>query len=332
MSGAPELADPAADLVVDPGVLAPVATLEFHGFHAVAAVGGIAVLPWRTHARAAAAAGVANVPSAGAAGGFAQAVVRIGKGRAATEADLAAAWAALAADGRLLLVGQNEVGIVTWAKRVAQAVGAAGEVLANRAHGRVVAFTKTTALLPAPLATSVALPDGRRLRVDPGVFSGDGLDAGTAALIEVLPTVCAELPTAPLIADVGCGAGHLAAAAQAYSPDARLLLLDADARAVASAQANLPTATCGWWDDLDPWPGAPADLALLNPPCHRGSATDLSIARRLFQVIPARRLLVVANRQLAYEADLAALGEVTRLADDGRFKILSLTRSSPAHV
>jgi 16S rRNA (guanine1207-N2)-methyltransferase len=332
MSGAPELADPAADLVLDPGVLASVATLEFHGFQAVAAVGGVAVLPWRLHARAAAAAGVASVPKIGSEGGFAQAVVRIGKGRAATEADLAAAWSALAPDGRLLLVGQNEVGITTWAKRVAQAVGVAGEVLANRAHGRVVAFPRTSVRLPAPAATSVALPDGRLLRVDPGVFSGDGLDVGTAALIAVLPAVCAELPTAPLIADVGCGAGHLAAAAQAQCPAARLLLLDADARAVASAQANLPTATCAWWDDQDSWPGAPVDLALLNPPCHRGTATDLSIARRLFQVIPARWLLVVANRQLAYEADLAALGDVTRIADDGRFKILSLTRSSPAHV
>jgi 16S rRNA G1207 methylase RsmC len=69
-----------------------------------------------------------------------------------------------------------------------------------------------------------------------------------------------------------------------------------------------------------------AELALLNPPCHAGTSLDLTAARRLFGVIQARRLLVVANRQLAYEADLQRLGDVVRIAEDSRFKVLSVTR------
>lgn len=323
MSGAPPAADAADDLLLDEGVLEPVPTVEFHGWSVVARHGGTAVLPWRAHARAAG--DLPQQPSAaGLAGlaGFRQAVVRIGKGRAATEADIAAAWTALAPDGRLLIAGFNDIGIATWAKRLAARLGAPGTVLANRARGRVVAFSRTSAALIAPAPTTVPLPDGTPLTVAPGVFSGDGLDGGTQALL----TVLAEESDASSVADVGCGAGHLGLAAQRRFPAARVWLLDADARAVACAQANLPGGEVRWWDDQDPWPAGEVDLALLNPPCHAGSALDLGIARRLFAVVRARRLLVVANRQLAYEDDLAALGTLEMRLDDGRFKVLEITR------
>lgn len=326
MSGAPTPADPADDLLLDDGVLEPVTTVEFHGWSAVARHGGTAVLPWRAHARAAA--DLSQQPSAEGLAGFRQAVVRIGKGRAATEADLAAAWAALAPDGRLLIAGFNDIGIATWAKRLAERLGAPGTVLANRARGRVVAFTKGAGErwsggAGSPQApTVVPLPDGTPLMVAPGVFSGDGLDGGTQALL----TVLAEESDATSVADVGCGAGHLGLAAQRLFPTAKVWLLDADARAVACARGNVPGAEALWWDDQDPWPAGEVDLALLNPPCHAGNAVDLGAARRLFAVVRAKRLLVVANRQLAYEDDLAALGTLTVRLDDGRFKVLEITR------
>ncbi len=320
MSGAPAPADPADDLLLDEGVLEPVPTVEFHGWSTVARHGGTAVLPWRAHARGAG--DLPQQPSAGGLTGFRQGVVRIGKGRAATEADLAAAWAAIAPGGRLLIAGFNDVGIATWAKRLAEHLGAPGTVLANRARGRVVAFARTSAVLSAPAPTTVPLPDGTPLSVAPGVFSGDGLDGGTRALLAVL----AQESDAASVVDVGCGAGHLGRAAQGRFPEAKVWLLDADARAVACARANVPGGEVRWWDDQDPWPAGEVDLALLNPPCHAGSVVDLGIARRLFAVVRARRLLVVANRQLAYEDDLAALGALDVRLDDGRFKVLEITR------
>jgi 16S rRNA (guanine1207-N2)-methyltransferase len=324
MSGAPALPEGAADLALDPGVLTPDPTLEFHGWTAAAQTAGTAILTWRSHAREAA--GVSQAPTADGLGAFRQVVVRIGKGRKATEADLSAAWSHLAPGGRLVLIGHNDVGIATWAKRTAVAIGQPGSVLANRAHSRAVAFTRLPDAednaLPPPAASLVPLPSGRAVAVAPGVFSGDGLDAGTALLLSCL----AEQPTPAGVADVGCGAGHLGIAAAELWPAAHIRLLDADHRAVVCARGNLPTAECHWWDELDLWPAPEVDLALLNPPCHAGTASDVSAARRLFAAVRARRLLVVANRQLPYEADLARLGALRQVADDGRFKVLEMSR------
>ena len=328
MSGPAAFAGSAADLVLDAGVLSDVPTCEWHGWGAVVGRGGIAVVPWRAQARAATAARVANQVDAHGLSGFAQAVVRIGKGRAATEADLCAAWQALAPAGRLLIVGTNDVGIRTWAKRMAELSGVPGEVLANRAHGRVVAFPYTSAILPLPTPSMVPLPDGTPVQVAPGVFSSDGLDGGTQLLLQALAEVDLPPDFRGNIVDVGCGAGHLGLAAARRWPAARVTMLDADARAVSCAQGNVTTDqfVVTWWDEFDPWPVPDADLVLMNPPCHAGTSLDLSLARRLFACASAQRLLVVANRQLAYEDDLRCLGEVACVADDGRFKVLSVVR------
>ena len=328
MSGPAVRTGSAVDLLLDAGVLAATPTCEWQGWSAVIAHSGIAILPWRAHARAALAAAVGHQAEPPPSGAFQQAVVRIGKGRAATEADLAAAWQALAPGGRLLIVGTNDIGISTWAKRLAAQIGVAGEVLANRAHGRVVAFPRTAAVLPSPASTVVPLPDGTPLQVAPGVFSGDGLDGGTRLLLQAIAELDLPADFCGKIVDVGCGAGHLGVAAARRWPAAAVTMLDADARAVACARHNAHgyPITVAWWDDHDAWPVTDADVALMNPPCHAGTSVDLSVARRLFGLVDARRLLVVANRQLAYEADLQRLGAVDCVAEDGRFKVLSVTR------
>ncbi len=345
MSAPADLPDATTDLVLDPGVLIAASTLEVQGFAAVSRTGGLALLPWRAQARAAQAAGVAflpawNQPAWHSGGGvdFVQAVVRIGKGRAATEADLAQAWSALSPAGRLLIVGGNDIGITTWAKRVAERTGDAGQLLVNRARGRVVAFARNDRVLETPSPTVVPLPDGTPLQVAPGVFSGDGLDGGTALMLEVLAEEAhAGAPAPRTVVDVGCGAGHLGLAAARQWPNAQVWLLDADHRAVTCAARNalavepaLPGESVrihvAWWDEQDPWPVPDADLAVLNPPWHAGTAPDVSSARRLFAVSNARRLLVVANRHLPYEQDARALGALRVRADNGRFKVLEITR------
>ena len=226
--------------------------------------------------------------------------------------------------GRLLLVGTNDVGISTWVKRVQEAVGSTPELLANRARGRVVSFARTPVVLQVLPAQPVPLPDGTPLAVAPGVFSGDGLDAGTAALLAALAIDSGPYAT---IADVGCGAGHLACAAARQFPVAQVWMLDADARAVANAQVNVPSATGVWWDDQDPWPTPVVDLALVNPPWHSGTASDPGVGQRLLAAIRARRLLVVANRHLPYERLLVDRGTVRVCSDAEGFKVLEVTQS-----
>ncbi len=332
--------DPARDAGV---LIGPV--VEWNGWEAVRSQGGMAILPWRGDHLAAIAAGI-SCGSAGdqlPAGSIAQVLVRIQKGKDATWQTLQDAWRALAPAGRLLVTGGNDLGIVTWVKRLTAELNQPGDILANHSRARVVSFrrTETPATLEQVRSSAVPLwtpaPDAPAppiIAVPPGVFSQHTLDAGTALLIAQL----ANEASAQRILDLGCGSGHLGLNALWHWPSAQAWLVDADARAIAAVRTNLAhlgmseRATLTWWDVTEPLPASGFDLILNNPPCHSGTALDFSIAREMFRLAfvalaPGGRLLVVANRQLPYENDLKAFGAVTVLTQQDGFKLLAVQRS-----
>lgn len=348
MSGpARPLAD-AEDPALDAGVLGDGPVCEWHGWQAVARHGGIAVLPWRGDHLAALAADLITVGSAEEVppDTCAQALVRIQKGRAATWSDLIEAWNLLPLDGRLFITGSNDLGITTWVKRVGDALGQTGEVLANHSRARVACFRRTEQVLAFPVAPDHAplwpstweprfqpLAEVPQIRVPPGVFSHGEVDAGTALLAQQL----VDEPPAQRVLDLGCGAGHLGLHALLRWPDAHAWFLDADVRAIAAVEHNLaqlacsPRGTVAWWDVSEALPTSEIDLVLCNPPCHAGTDTDYATAQAMFRhaataLVPGGRLLVVANRHLPYERDLAALGVLEILVEQGGFKILRLRR------
>lgn len=333
----------AADALGDDGVLSPEPCLEFAGTQALRLRGGVAVLPWRDQYLAAVAAGLAAQPTSEGipAGAFAQTVVHVQKGRAATAVDLASAWSLLALNGRLLVCGDNDLGIASFAKRIGEELGQTGETVANRGHGRIVRFIRDAHPGPqVPVTTNVPLlpggsdeAAGAELHVAPGVFSGDGLDEGTALLLSCLSL----MPPPERVVDLGCGAGHLAIAALVRWPRSRAELADGDHRAVLCARANLERlglaerAQVHWWDAREPLTVGDCDLGLLNPPFHSGTAVDLAPANAMFKTVHATlrsgcRALVVANRTLPYENELAALGEVRTVRQDSGFKVLELRK------
>lgn len=345
MSGPARPLAEADDPALDAGVLAACPLVEWNGWQAVLRHGGTAVLPWRRDHLAAIAAGVAAQPGgAFPPGSVTQALVRIQKGRDATWQDLMGAWQVLADGGRLLVAGSNELGIATWVKRLGALLGQSGQVLANHSRARVALFHRHGAprdgwpggvtLVPLWMPTPER-PSPPVVEVPPGVFSRGVLDAGTSLLVTQLVD---EAP-ARRVLDLGCGGGHLGLNALWRWPQARALFVDADARAYTAVHANLAgdhravreRAAVAWWDVSEPLPETGFDLVLLNPPCHAGTANDLSIAQAMFRVavaalVPGGRLLVVANRQLPYEADLAALGSLDIPVQYGGFKILRLHR------
>lgn len=330
----------AADLIADPGVLAPVPLIEVFGAEGVAAVGGVAVLPDRGGWRRACGAGLVARPWWSEVGSepFSQGVVHLQKGRAATWQALAEVWRRLEPGGRLLLVGGNDLGVKSAAQRLARELGGPGEVVANRAHARVACWRRDDRPGPAlPATPAVEVVAGGRvfeLPSAPGVFSADGLDPGTGLLLEHL----AALDPPRRIFDPGCGIGVLGLAALGCWPDATAVLADIDWRATACARAG--AAGLGvenrcevvWWDAAgEPPPLASCDLVLLNPPFHSGVPVDLQPARAIFRAIsqvlePGGRALVVANRTLPWEGDLAAIGELRRLADRDGYKVLEVAR------
>jgi 16S rRNA (guanine1207-N2)-methyltransferase len=330
----------ASDLLSDPGVLDHVPTLEVFGFAAVTTTGGAPVLPLRTEwlqAREDRIEAVSNWADVSA-GRWAQAVVHLQKGRAATWQGLSEAWRRLDPGGRLLLVGANELGVKSAVKRLSGELDQPPQILANRARARIACWLREGAFAPEcpviPPLEVVTDDDRFELSSAAGVFSADGVDPGTLVLLGRL----GELDPPTSIFDPGCGLGVLGLAALRRWPEATAILADVDHRAVECAIGNAADLGLAqrcevmWWDAvLDPPPSRHCDLVLVNPPFHSGVPVDLQPARAIFRAIdavlsPGGRALVVANRTLPWERDLREIGRLRQIEDRAGYKVLELTR------
>lgn len=337
-------------LVLDEGVLREGTACEIGGTLAVEACGGVVVTPWRDRYRAAELAELPvmadprEVPDAS----HPQVVVHLQKGRAATAADLAQAWRILAPGGQLLFLGTNALGVTSAVKRLAAELDQSPIVVTNRARARVVRFKRDDGPGPAsestpPIEASVPSLDGGAialtLETRPGVFSAKKLDAGSELLLGALAEFVGRKPPKRVV-DLGCGTGVFGIAAALLYPESECLLVDADARAVECARANIAAAglegrcRVEWWDAREAPMGDRFDLALVNPPFHQhGPEVDLAPALALFRGLATwlgrnGRALVVANRTLPYEHALAEEGPVTTVAAARGYKLLSLKRSA----
>ncbi len=240
---------------------------------------------------------------------------------------LVAELAAVVPEGAPLVIdGQKLQGIdPAW-----RDLRARGEVLAEvtKGHGRTFAIAN-----PGPAAfadwrgTETEVAPGFVTR--PGVFSADGVDAGSALLARHLP---ADLAGAG--ADLGAGWGWLAAGVLRSPRVTTLDLVEAEAEALACARRNAPDPRARFhWADATRWrPERLLDFVVTNPPFHTGRAADPAlgaafIAAAARMLAPSGRLWLVANRALPYEAPLAAaFAHVERIADEGGFKVFAAAR------
>lgn len=160
-----------------------------------------------------------------------------------------------------------------------------------------------------------------------GIFSGDHVDPGSQLLADHLP---AHLRGN--VADLGAGWGFLSDAVLKRSANiSRLDLFEADARALKCAEINLKHHSRDihfHWHDVTRGLPATYDAIIMNPPFHTGQATDIDLGRAFLKVAAASlnrggKLLLVANRQLPYEAVLTTLGLTWRkVAEDRIYKLL----------
>ena len=196
-----------------------------------------------------------------------------------------------------------------------------------RKHHRFCHTTRPQA--PRGVAEAIAAGSPQRLPhlglwSQPGVFSWDRIDPGSARLLALFPRLAGKG------ADLGCGIGVLAATVLASPAVTDLLCVDIDRRAVACAQHNLddPRARVVWADvRLRDEDHSSLDFVVMNPPFHDGGFEDRALGVAFIQAAAA--LLhrggvcwIVANRHLPYEAALAAaFAEVSVRADAGGYKI-----------
>lgn len=242
---------------------------------------------------------------------------------------LALALCALAPGGELTALGPRDKGGARIRKELAAFGCAVGEE--SKSHWRIC-----RAVRPAePVGLEAAIAQGAPrfdeelgLWTQPGIFSWDRIDEGSALLLDVLASQGSALGGHG--ADLGCGLGLLSHAVLAAGPDITALdLVELDARALAMARRNVTDsrARFHWLDVRAGLPLADLDFVVMNPPFHSAGADDVGLGRAFLQraraVLRAGGVLwLVANRHLPYEADLAALfAKVEPLRETGRFKV-----------
>ena len=167
----------------------------------------------------------------------------------------------------------------------------------------------------------------------PGVFSADGVDPASRALVAALPEKLGKQ-----VADLGAGWGYLSRAILERADVETLYLVEADHAALECARANVSDGRADFhWADATTWePRARMNAVVMNPPFHTGRTADPDLGRAFIaaaarMLAPTGQLWMVANRHLPYEAALGDLfAKVEEVAGDNRFKILRAERPARA--
>lgn len=167
---------------------------------------------------------------------------------------------------------------------------------------------------------------------DAGVFSRGRIDPGTRLLIEHLP-----LPAEGDVLDVGCGYGPIGLVIAAESPEARVLMVDVNERAVDLARRNLArngvdNAEVMAGDGVAATGERRFSLIVSNPPIRAGKRVvypwvDEAHAR----LVPGGRLLMVIRtsqgaKSLARKFS-EVFGNVSERAKGGGYRVLEAVRS-----
>ncbi len=222
---------------------------------------------------------------------------------------IALALRALAPGGAFVAAAPKDQGGTRLRKEL-QAFGCTIEESARR-HHRIVTCPR-----PERLQIDEAVAEGGPQRLSdlglwsqPGVFSWDRLDAGSALLLDYIPALSGRG------ADFGCGLGVLAHAVLKSPAVAQLTLIDIDRRAIQAAQHNLddPRVRFHWTDVRDPIADlTQLDFVVMNAPFHDAGSEDrglaLNFVRRAADVLrTGGACWLTANRHLPYEAAMAPL-------------------------
>ena len=251
-------------------------------------------------------------------GEFAAALVVLPRAREAQKARIAEA-AALAP--LVLVDGQKTDGIAAILKAVKAQTPIAGSL--SKAHGKL--FWIEGAAFPGWAGHTREFAG---FVTRPGVFSADGPDKGSLALVEALP------PLHGTVADLGAGWGFLARHILSNDAVTRLHLVETDAVALDCARENVtdPRAVFHWADATGWRPPALLDVVVSNPPFHVGRAGDPGLGRTFIaaashMLAPLGSFWMVANRHLPYEAELTAgFAQVDEVGGTSGFKVIHARR------
>lgn len=262
-------------------------------------------------------------------GSFDGALILISRHRGETRTLLNQALESVKLGGKIVIAGSKNDGIATIAKEV----GNKFELLGNlsKHHAKVFWFEnqKDVRFGEDPRE----LVDGR-FEAEPGMFSSDHIDPGSAFLMDNLPK-----DMKGRVADFCSGWGYLSVeTALNFSNVKSIALYEADYVSLEAAKTNMArlapdaAATYHWQDLIGEKASGDYDTIVMNPPFHQGRAADPAIGNAIIRnahnaLHRGGKLYLVANRNLPYESTLEALffksGE---LAKNNYYKILWATK------
>ncbi len=259
-------------------------------------------------------------------GSFPSAMVNLTRSREESLGLIARAWAMLESDGQLLINGAKTDGIDAILKALRQRIEVQSVI--PKAHGKLLSVQKTTASLPDWQSALGLSPNKDGFLTSAGLFSADGVDEGSACLARHFPNRLKGR-----VADLGAGWGWLSHAALEACPQIdEIHLIEAEARALEAAKANVkdPRAQFHWADATQH--KAKFDTVISNPPFHADRKPDPSLGLAFIRAAAAMltssgKLLMVANRMLPYEETLETLfRRVERREQTNRFKIFEASK------
>ncbi len=242
--------------------------------------------------------------------------------------------------GVLWLVGENQSGIRSAARRLQKFFGTTAKMDTAR-HCALFRASQPAPATPFQVQDYQeqwllgSAPDELRMVSLPGAFAHGRLDRGTELLLQVLHSQKGDKQPHGRVLDFACGIGVIGLTLLQIDPTLNLTLLDNSALALESArlslQANGLQARVLAADGLS---GIDEryDWIVSNPPFHRGVATNFDVAQRFFAQAPSAltrqgKLMLVCNRHLPYEGWLADhFATVETPASRNDFKILCACR------
>lgn len=234
--------------------------------------------------------------------------------------DLIARAIELTAKGGLIVVDGAKTDGIDSAVKALKSIAPEVETY-SKAHGKA-AWISNPGTAPSNWRSAWRQIDGG-FETWPGIFSADGIDAGSRLLAETTTSLKGH------IADLGAGWGYLAHRALADHPDIQFAtLIEADFHAAEAAKRNIKDSQAQVvWGDIHAHLGS-YDAILCNPPFHTSRKPDPEIGRRFLTkaatlLKPKGTLWCVANRTLRYEPTLEEnFRKVETVAVDAGFKVI----------
>jgi 16S rRNA (guanine1207-N2)-methyltransferase len=244
-------------------------------------------------------------------------------------------WFALARDrlalgGSLIIAIPNNAGASRFEKELVRATGRVESIQKHKCRAFIA--TDDGSWDEAIFAEWRELGHERKIPgtdfiTQAGIFSSAHIDPGSLLLAQHLPKSLRGR-----VADLGAGWGFLSnVALHVCEGITHIDLYEADARALECARKNLASyneKTAFHWHDVTSGLAENYDAIFMNPPFHSGQATDVDLGRAFIKSAAAAlrrggKLLLVANRQLPYEAVLESNALAWRkIAEDPTYKII----------